>query len=54
MKLNFLFGILSGFTIAFVIYGYIKGEFNWSFWVSMLIGGTIGHFMVAFFSNKKK
>ncbi len=54
MKLSFLLAILFGFTTASAIYGFIKGEFNWSLWVSMLIGGTISYFVVGFFSNKKK
>jgi len=52
MNLNFLYAILSGFTISFVIYSYIQGEFNWSLWVAMLIGGTIGYLFMTCFNKK--
>ncbi|WP_176223953.1 hypothetical protein [Thalassobacillus devorans] len=42
MKLNILAGILIGFSIAFLIKGVWTGDFDWGWWITMLIGGTIG------------
>lgn len=48
MKLNILLGTLFGFSIVFIVGGLWTGEFNWGLWISMLIGGTIGHLIIAY------
>lgn len=53
MRLNMLIGTLLGFTIAFLIISIWKNDFDWSFWIFMLFGGTIGHLGIAFLTRKK-
>lgn len=48
MGLKTLFGTLLGFTTGFLIFGFWRGEFDWNLWIILLIGGTIGHFAIAF------
>lgn len=52
MKLNMLLGTLIGFTVVFVVSGFWTNEFTWSWWAAMLIGGTIGHLIFAYFVQK--
>ncbi len=54
MKLNMLLGTLIGFTIAFILYGFWKGMFDWSLWFALLIGGWIGHLIMANVHGRKK
>lgn len=54
MRLNILIGTLLGFTFAFLITSIWKNDFDWSFWLFMMLGGTIGHLGIAFLTHKKK
>ncbi|WP_165769097.1 hypothetical protein [Virgibacillus profundi] len=45
MRLNMLLGTLLGFW---------KGEFDWIWWITMLMGGTTGHLIIAFLERKLK
>jgi hypothetical protein len=48
-----LIGTLLGFTFVFIITGIWKNDFDWGFWLFMMLGGTIGHLGVAFLTRKK-
>ena len=48
MRWNILFGIFIGFTLVFLVQGLWKNEFDWSWWIAMLIGGTIGYLLIAY------
>lgn len=54
MRLNILLGTLIGFTVAFFIFGFWKGNLAWSLWIALLIGGTIGHFVMVNVNERKK
>lgn len=42
MILKTVIGTFLGFTIGCLALGLWKGEFDWSLWFSLSIGGTIG------------
>ncbi|WP_153461995.1 MULTISPECIES: hypothetical protein [Sediminibacillus] len=46
-------GILSGFTIAFLIGAIWRKEFDWGWWISMMIGGTIGCLVIDLLTNNR-
>lgn len=48
-----LFGTLIGFSIVFFVRGFWTEEFDWGWWISMLLGGTIGFVIFAFIVGKK-
>jgi len=54
MKFNMLVGTLVGFTIAFFLFGLWKGNLDWSLWIALIIGGTVGHFIMVNVSERKK
>ncbi|NIK13167.1 drug/metabolite transporter (DMT)-like permease [Alkalibacillus almallahensis] len=54
MKHTVLLGILIGFTAVFLIWGVFTEEFDWSWWIGMLIGGLIGYIVAYNLWNKMK
>ncbi|SDJ79858.1 hypothetical protein [Sediminibacillus albus] len=54
MKLHLAAGILAGFTIVFIIKGLWTSEFDWIWWLSMMIGGIIGSLIAALLTRKGK
>lgn len=52
MRLNMLIGTLLGFTFAFLIISILQNDFDWSYWLILLLGGTIGHLGIAFLTRK--
>jgi len=54
VRIKSLLGTLAGFSIGFFLIGLWKGELDWSLWISILIGGTIGHSVIVFFRNHIK
>lgn len=53
MKWNMFFGALLGFIIVFLIFGFVRGEFQWSQLTSLLIGVCIAYTVITIISNKK-
>lgn len=54
MRLNMLLGTLIGFTVAFFMLSFWRGHVDWSLWIALMIGGAIGHFIIAIISKHKK
>ncbi|MDQ0160891.1 hypothetical protein [Alkalibacillus salilacus] len=54
MKHTVLLGILIGFTVVFLLQGILTHEFDWSWWIGMLIGGLIGYIVAYNLWNKVK
>jgi len=60
MKISFkslllmFFGTLTGFTITFVVRGFWIDEFDWSQWLSFMIGGIFAYLIIIFFLFRKK
>ncbi|SDL86768.1 hypothetical protein [Sediminibacillus halophilus] len=41
-RFSLYIGILLGFTIAFLFASIWKNDFDWGWWIGMMMGGTIG------------
>ncbi|MBM7694982.1 hypothetical protein [Salimicrobium jeotgali] len=54
MKLKTLAGILMGFTIGFLLVSLWKTDLDWSLWGGLMIGGTVGHFIMVTLNRRKK
>ncbi|WP_171016804.1 hypothetical protein [Pseudalkalibacillus caeni] len=53
MKINLLFGTILGLAVGGILSSVFFGKFDFGLLVALLIGGLVGHFSVAYFSNKK-
>ncbi|MFD1020924.1 hypothetical protein [Thalassobacillus hwangdonensis] len=47
VKVNLLIGTLIGFSIVFLIRGLWTGDFDFSWWIGMLLGGVFAYFLLA-------
>ncbi|WP_430787410.1 hypothetical protein VBD025_16380 [Virgibacillus flavescens] len=54
MKVSFksllytLLGILTGFTIVFIVKGFKTGEFEWQQWFFWMVGGVLAYQLIFF------
>jgi TRAP-type mannitol/chloroaromatic compound transport system permease large subunit len=55
MRLKTVIAILLGCLIGFLIFGLLKGEYEWKYLIAALIGGPIGYLTVlAFVKNSRR
>ncbi len=53
LKLKNLFGFILGAVIVFILSGIWEKKFDWRFFIIFIIGGLIGHFVMAFLNRRK-
>lgn len=54
MNVKMLLGTLIGYTVAFLLFSIWDEKLNWTLWIAIMFGGTIGHIIMVNIDKRKK